>query len=518
MPARDLIIGLDASTTACKAVLLDAQGQTLAAASALLPMRKPRPAWHEQPAQTWWSAACQALRQVAAQVDPARLGGLSIAAQRETFVVTGAQAEPLADALLWMDERCRELLPEINRRLDGQRIHQETGKPLSANLSLGKLIWLKEFQPDLFARIARVLDVHAFLAYHLTGRFATSWGCADPMGLFDMPRQAWDARLIEAAGLSVAQFPEALPPGALVGELTAAAARATGLPQGLPLFAGLGDGQAAGLGVCAAQPGESYLNLGTAVITGTYSPDYRVDPAFRTMFGGVPGSYLLETVLLGGTYTINWFLDNFAAPAEDPSRRIQQVEAFDAAAAQIPPGAEGLTLVPYWNSVMNPYWDASASGIVVGWRGVHTPAHLFRAILEGIAFELRLHVSGVEAALQQPIERFIAVGGGAHSSIWRQIIADVTGRPVYRADAPEASALGAGILAAAGLGWYPDVLSAAQAMTRIQPDPHHPDPARQVFYSRLYEEVYRHLFPALQAYLSHLADLTAQPIVQDPLS
>jgi len=507
--SRDLVIGLDCSTTACKAIVWDKNGKPLAVGRAPLPMLKPRPAWHEQPAGSWWDATVQALQEATRQIDPGRLAALCIAPQRETFVVTDEAGWPLIDSLLWMDERCRDLLPELDRRYGKLRIHQETGKPLSANLSLGKLFWLRENRPELFSGPTRVFDVHAFLAQRLTGRSITAWGCADPTGLFHMGRNRWNDELIQAIGCNVEQFPDTLPGGQIIGEILPGAARVCGLPDGVLLVAGAGDGQAAGLGVNVTRPGQAYLNLGTAVVSGTFSEAYLVDPAFRTMYGGAPGSYSLETVLLGGTYTINWFIEQFGGPL--PADGSSPEESLEAAAAQTPPGALGLVLVPYWNSAMNPYWDASASGIVAGWRGIHGRAHLYRAILEGIALELRLHLSGVEAALGRNVESLIAVGGGARSVLWRQIIADVTGRPVYHAEMTEATSLGAGILAAAATGLHPDIASAAQAMTSIASQPVLPEQKRQAFYNQLYEDVYRHLFLALRTYLSRLADLIDLP-------
>jgi sugar (pentulose or hexulose) kinase len=502
----DLVIGLDCSTTACKAVVWDTSGNVKAQGRASLPMLRPRPAWHEQPAESWWDAAVLALREATAQVSPERLAGICISPQRETFVITGEDGIPRHNSLLWMDERCRDLIPEIDRLYGKDRIHAETGKPLSANLTLGKLYWLRQHQPNLLTGSARVCDVHAFLAYRLTGHFTTAWGCADPTGLFNMRRHQWNASLIEALGLRVDQFPQALPGGSYVGELLPSAAQLCGLPGGLPLFAGIGDGQAAGLGVRVTRPGEAYLNLGTAVVAGTFSDSYLVDTAFRTMYGGIPGAYSLETVLLGGTYTISWFIEQFSGLSEAASPET----LLEAAAAQVPPGSFGLVLVPYWNSAMNPYWDASASGIVVGWRGVHKPEHFYRAVLEGIAFELRLHTLGVEQALQREIEQFIAVGGGSRSDLWCQMISDITGKAVYRANAPEATALGAGILAAAGSGLFADTAAASAAMTKIAPGSFQPHPERQRFYQKLYEEVYVHLYPALQAALTRLADLTGE--------
>jgi xylulokinase len=164
--------------------------------------------------------------------------------------------------------------------------------------------------------------------------------------------------------------------------------------------------------------------------------------------------------------------------------------------------------VPYWNSVLGPYWDPFASGIIVGWRGFHQLPHLYRAILEGIAFEQYLGTLGVEKALGQTVKRYIAMGGGAQSDLWCQIIADITNKPVFRATTTEAAALGAGILAATAVGWYANACEAAQEMTHILPQPIAPNAFVHAFYNRLFEEVYRPLFPALQLYLDRLASIS----------
>jgi len=510
----DLVLGIDSSTTACKAIVWDARGAPLAEGRAALPLSMPRPIWHEQPAEAWWEACVQAVRAAVVQLEAGRIAALCISPQRETFVPVDETGTPLRPAIAWMDERARDLLPVIDREYGAERIHRETGKPLSGNLTLCKIAWLRAHEPDVFARTAKYLDVAAFLTYKLTGHARTGRGCADPTGLFDMRTNTWNADLLDYLGLDVAQMPETYPPGAVLGTVTLEAAVLTSLPVGLPVVAGVGDGQAGGLGVGITRPGQAYLTLGTSVVSGTHADIYVTDRAFRTMVSAVPGSYSLETVLLGGAYTISWFVEKMA---ESANQRVSEsgimnhesgIENwYGEAIACIPPGAEGLMLVPYWNSAMNPYWDAAASGIVVGWRGVHTRAHLYRAILEGIAFEQRLHTEGVEAALGQPVESYVAMGGGAQSERWLQIIADVTGKPVYRAVVTDAAALGAGILAATGVGLFTDVRAAAKAMTRIAPEPFVPDAGRHAFYSQLYAEVYRALFPAVQPYLQRLTAL-----------
>ncbi len=511
----NLILGIDSSTTACKAIVWDTRGTLLAEGRAALPLWMPRPTWHEQPAETWWEACVQAVRTALASVDTTRIAALCISPQRETFVPVDVKGTPLRPAIVWMDERARDLLPVIDREYGAERIHRETGKPLSGNLTLGKIAWLRAHESDIFARTAKYLDVAAFLTCKLTSHARTGWGCADPTGLFDMRTNTWNAGLLAYLGVDVAQMPEAYPPGAVLGTVTPEAAASTGLPVGLPVVAGIGDGQAGGLGVGITQPGQAYLNLGTSVVSGTPADVYVTDRAFRTMVSAVPGSYSLETVLLGGAYTIAWFAEKMAESANERMGEsgIMNHESgienwYDEAIADISPGAEGLMLVPYWNSAMNPYWDAAASGIVVGWRGIHTRAHLYRAILEGIAFEQRLHTEGVEAALSQPVESYVAMGGGAQSERWLQIIADVTGKPVYRSAVTDAATLGAGILAATGAGLFPDVHTAVKAMARTLPKPFTPDEARHTFYSRLYTDVYRALFPAVRPYLQRLTMLT----------
>jgi len=510
----DLVLGIDAGTSACKAVVWDLHGNVVTQGRASLSLLTPRPQWHEQLADDWWAALVAAVNSalVGHRQLADRIVALCIAPQRETFVPVDTAGRPLRNAIVWMDERSRELLPGIAAGYGGERIHQTTGKPLSGNLAPGKIRWLQRYEPKVFARTHKFLDVAAFLNHMLTGLYRTGWGCVDPMGLFDMRENAWSESLLGYLGISIDQMPEVCPTGSVIGELTEPAAEACGLQPGTAVVAGVGDGQSGGLGANITEPGKAYLSLGTSVVSGTTTEDYVVDRAFRTMTGGVPGTYSLETVLLGGTYTVDWLLDKLLG-CDSAEARAAALDRYDAALDTVPLGAEGLMVVPYWNSAMNPYWDAGAGGITVGWRGNHTPEHLYRAVLEGIAYEQRLHTEGVEAALGRQVEAYVAMGGGAQSARWCRIIADVTGRPLLRAVAPEsaassAAALGAGILAAFGSGLYTDVREAASAMTRLDSVCFVPDVERHARYDRLYNEVYCGLFPALQGRLDRLTELT----------
>lgn len=500
-----LVIGLDASTTSCKAVAYDQYGTAIAEGRCDLSLRSPQTDWYEQDAEDWWQSAVCALHGLTTQVPSERFAALSISHQRESFVPLGPDMRPLRNAIIWMDCRCRGLLSRLEAQLGAERFHQLTGRPLTANLATGKIAWLRQYEPEVFAEASYYADTQAFLVQRLTGNLSTGFGSADPTGLFDIRHTRWAETVLDTLNLHEDQLPRLYAPGEIIEKLTPEAAAQTGLPAGLPVVCGLGDGQAAGLGANITVEGPAYLNLGTAVVTGTHSAICLTDRAFRTTCSGVPGAFLLETVLLGGAYTLAWFQERIVPDAGQDART--RLEAYATAAAELPPGAEGLMLLPYWDGAMNPYWDAEASGIVLGWRGHHDRRHLYRAILEGVAYEVRLHIESVEKATTQEITELVAMGGGSRSALWRQIIADVTGKSLRVCATPEASALGAAMLAAAGAGIHPDVRTAAARMSRLADERLDPDPRRHETYSRLYEEVYSGLFPALRESLKRLSEL-----------
>jgi sugar (pentulose or hexulose) kinase len=504
---NSIVIGIDSSTTACKAVAWDKDGRALAEGRAVYPLLQPAPKWYEQDAEGWWHGTCTALRALLDQVDKACVEALCITHQRESFVPVDGVGKPLRHAILWLDERSYDEVNRLQEIIGRDRFHQITGKPLTTNPSVTKILWLALHEPGIVARAHKFLDVHAFLVHRLTGAFRTSLACADPMGLMDMRHHAWSAELMEPLDLCVEQFPELVSPGTIIGHVNPAAAAATGLPAGLPVVAGAGDGQCAGLGVDATGAGRVALNLGTAVVSGALSADYLIDRAFRTLYAPVAGHYFLETVIQGGVFTVRWFVEKFAADLRSSGERHSPEELLEVAAAQVSPGSLGLMLVPYWNHAMTPYWDPAATGITVGWTGAHGREHLYRAILEGIAFEQRLVSDAMTDATRIPFSEYVALGGGSQSGLWCQILADVTGVPVTRSATAEATCLGAGILAAAAAGWYPDPICAAGAMTHAA-ERFTPNPEAHAIYERLFTEVYQPLFPTLQPLINRLAQLT----------
>ena len=305
---------------------------------------------------------------------------------------------------------------------------------------------MKKNEPRLFKKIGMVCDVHTYLVWKLTGSFKTSWASADPLGLFDLENKRWSPIILKALELKEKQLPEAFCPGTILGRVSQAASKATGLSTNTLVVAGGGDGQAAGLGSNVLTSRRAYLNLGTAVVAGVYGTEYRTSKAFRTMSSCSESGYYYECSLRAGTFAVDWLIRKVLKI--DPVKQPDIYKQLEREAGQVSVGSDGLLHLPYLCGVMNPYWDINARGAFVGLSSSHTRGHLYRSILEGIAFEQLFAINSVEETIGTRVNDFVAIGGGAANNLWCQILADVTGRRICIPENTEASALGAAIAAA----------------------------------------------------------------------
>ncbi|WP_437586100.1 xylulokinase [Sorangium sp. So ce1000] len=502
----DLVLGIDLSTTAAKAAAFDARGRLQAAGRAPLPLARPAPDRFEQAPRDWWAALCRAVADVTAAVDPGRIAGLAIAHQRETFACLGPDGEPLRPALLWLDGRARGHLGAVVDRVGRDRLRALSGKAADFGPALPKIAWLADEEPETHRRTALFCDVQAYLVQALTGRARTSWASADPLALFDIGEHRWSEELCAAAGITPDRLPEALPPGAPLGVVSAAAAAATGLRAGTPVLAGGGDGQMAGLGVDALDPRRAYLNLGTAVVFGVFCREPRQDPAWRTMTSASGRGYVLESSLRSGALLSDWYLRRQLGV--DP-RDGAAMAAIEAEAASLPPGSEGLLLLPYWEGAMNPHWDPDARGAILGLTDAHGRGHVYRALIEGVALEQALVLDLMRGAAGIEVAEFAAVGGVAASDLWCAVMADVTGVAIERSDTVEAACLGAAMCAAAGTGLAGSIEAAARAMRGNATATFRPNAERRGRYAALLG-IYRDMYPQLSGLLRRLSTFTRE--------
>ncbi|SDE95434.1 xylulokinase [Paracoccus isoporae] len=502
MSGVDLVLGIDCSTTAAKAVVWDCEGRALSMGRAPMKHTAPKPGWGEQDPVDWWRATSDAIGQACRQIAPSRLAAIAITHQRETFACLDEAGYALRPAMLWLDTRATAEVAEHG----SEEVHRITGKPPNTATSWYKLLWLKSRERKVLESAHKVVDVHTYLVNRLTGEWQTSYGSVDPLGVLDLETFELHGGLIDALGLQKHHFGEVHAPGTVVGALRANVAEDLGLNPGLPVVAGLGDGQSAGLGVGIVRPGQAYLNLGTGIVSGSFAADYRTDRSFRTMAGGLPGSYLTETFFGGGTYNITWFVDRFSdIPSGAFGLGVIPEQILESAAAGLPIGADGLIALPYLTGSLTPYWDSNARGVFFGLTGRHGKAHVYRAILEGLSMEQRLSTTGAEAATGSVTKTFRIMGGGSRSPLWCQMLADMLHRPVEVASEPEATCLGAAMLAASATGLHDGIAEAAEAMSHAG-RLYEPDPVAGDKYDRVFD-VYKDIYPALRDHFRRLKDV-----------
>jgi xylulokinase len=494
------VIGVDCSTTAVKAIAFDADGRALAEGRARLPRSGPRPGWAEQSAADWWDATCTALRSLTAGLGGKGAGpaqGIAIAHQRESFVCMDRSGNEVRPAILWLDTRAGDQIA----RFGTPEVHAISGKPPSTTPSLYKLIWVRENEPESIAATAMVADTHAYLVWRLTGRWATSAASADPMSMLDMESFTWSDRLLGLAGLTSAQVPDLVAPGSVISTVSPEASEQTGLPAGLPVVAGGGDGQCAGLGAAALEPDHVYLSLGTSLTIGVQSAEYRISPSYRTLASPVAGSYTLEGLVASGMLSLAWLREQVRGLPDSADG----IEALTRMARTSTPGSRGLLFLPYLTSAETPYWDSTARAAFVGLGDYHDVGDMAHAVYEGLALESRLLLSALELERGTAVTRVTAMGGGSRSSTMLGVFADVLGREISVAAEVETATLGAAMLAAFGvrLDGQDDLSRIAARMSRTVQTVV-PEHRTQPLYDDLFA-VYRTLYPSLREAFASLA-------------
>jgi sugar (pentulose or hexulose) kinase len=504
----DLVIGIDSSTTATKAIAFDRRGHAMAEGRASVLLSNPKPGWFEQEVSDWTGAMSSALKQLTKKIDARRIAGLAISNQRESFAQFDERGKPLRPGTLWLDERSHQEVADVARSLGGDVIHKISGKPPDVTPCLYRCLWLFRHMPKVWGKTYKTAEVHGVLTHFLTGQWRTSLASADPMGLLDVASYDWSDTLLKAAHLKREQLPELFHSGEVMGEVTPQAARATGLRAGTPVVAGGGDGQCAGTGANIFLKGRAYLNLGTAAVSGSFGETYAIDRAFRTMVAVNESGFSFETAIRTGTYLVTWMLERlFNIKPEDQPRMLARLEK-EAAASAI--GSNGLALVPYWSGIMTPYWDTRGRGVIAGLSGSHSRGDVYRALMEGVALEQAMMTNKVAAATS-PIDHFAIVGGGSKSDLWCQIVADASGRDVRRLETAEASALGAAMAAAKAAGWYGTIAQASAAMSGKPSKTFRPRTKQAKTYAELLA-IYTDLWPQVSAWNARMQDFAARQV------
>lgn len=497
--ARGLCIGLDVGTSGVKGLLVGADGAVGAAATADYPLLTPRPGWTEQDPETWWQAGCAVLRELRARA-PGRIEALGLSGQMHGAVFLDGDDRVIRPAILWNDQRTAGACAEIERRVGAGRLRTIAGNPALTGFQAPKALWLREHEPAAYERVRRLLLPKDFIRHRLTGIAATDASDAAGTLLLDLAARDWSREILEALEIPRAWLPHVHEGPEVTGSISAAGARATGLPEGLPVVAGGGDNAAAAVGCGVIREGTGFVSLGTSGVLFVPSPTLQIDPdgALHAFCHAVPGQYHLMGVVLSAGGSLRWYRDVVAADqaAAAITADTDPYEVLMADAGAIAPGADGLYFLPYLAGERTPHMDPHARGAWIGLTLAHRRAHLVRAVLEGVGFALRDCLLPMRRLGVSP-EVLYAVGGGARSDLWRQIVSAVLGVRLQRLSIEEGPALGAALLAAVGAGVHADVAAAVAAAVHVQGPLEAPDQALEARYGELYRG-YAALYPALK--------------------
>ena len=457
-----LVIGLDSSTQSTKAIAWNEEGIAVAEGRCDIALSNPSLEKFEQDVEDWWKAFCISCKELNTKIDLNLVESIAISNQRETLGVLDKKGKAIYPAMVWMDKRCVKEVEELNEIIGGNKIHEISGRPKDPCPCLYRIFWLKKNEPDIFKKTYCFADVQSFLVHRLTGEFKTGWISSDPHGMFDVVEKKWSKEILDHLEINENQLPKSFKPGKLIGKISTEAAYECGLKEGLPIYAAGGDGQLAGLGTNCTKSDRAYINLGTAVVSGVWSNDYVCSKNWRTELAAHGEGYIFENVLLSGAILVNWFVDQFVQGDRKDKNFFSNLEKE---ISQIPIGCEGLIFQPYTSGVMDPYWDSYARGVMIGINLSHTPYHLYRSIIEGLTLDSVFRTQNIEKETGLNIKEYLAIGGGANSKVWTQILADASGKDVLISDTVEASSLGAGMIAAYGAGWFSSIKEAANAMS-----------------------------------------------------
>ncbi len=491
-------LGIDASTTATKALLIDGGGSVVGVGRSEYSFDTPHPLWSEQSPDLWWAGTIDAIRSVLAEtgVPGHSIGGVGMTGQMHGLVMLDASGTVLRPSILWNDQRTQAECDEIRDRVGRDTLLAITGNDALTGFTAPKILWVKNNEPEVFERTEHVLLPKDYVRLRLTDEYAVDRAGGSGTILFDLATRDWSDEVIATLGFPRHWFPTSFEGSSVTGVVSAGAAAATGLAEGTPVVAGGGDQAANAVGVGAVTPGVGAMSIGTSgvVFVPTDHAAIEAEGRLHAFCHAVPGMWHLMGVMLSAAGSYEWFRS-----ALTPSTSFADL---DARASAVDAGSNGLMFLPYLSGERTPHPDPLARGAFVGLTVRHDLGHMARAVLEGVAFGLRDSIELVRESTTP--DEIRASGGGAQSRLWLQIIADTVGLPVRVVGTPEAAAHGAALLAAVGAGAFASVREATDAAVTVG-EPIEPGPAAAI-YAGAYD-TYRSLYPSLRGAFVGLAQL-----------
>jgi xylulokinase len=512
--AEPLLLGLDVGTTSVKGVIINVKGDALAAASSDYPLSTPMPNWAEQDPEDWWKATLRVVRKLTGSSGAAakNIAGVGISGQMHSLVLLDRNLAVLRHAILWCDTRTARECRWINETIGLERLRATVANRALEGFTLPKILWVRSHEPAIYDRIHKVLLPKDYIRYRMTGEIFTDVSDAAGTLLFDVRNRVWSEPMQSAAGIPAEWLPPVLESTQVGGRINAAAAGDSGLAAGTPVVGGGGDNACAAVGAGVVKNGRLLASIGTSGVVLAHLDTMTGDPGMRvhTFCHSVPRCwYLIGVVLMAGG-AFRWYKDTFGQPeslaARGNGRDVYEVLTEEASG--IPAGSEGLFFQPYLAGERTPHQSAAARSGFIGATLRHTKSHFTRAVLEGITYAMNDSLEIIRS-LGQPVSEIRLSGGGARSSFWRQLQADVYGTNVAVVNSSEGPAYGAALLAGAGTNVYKTVIEAAEQTVRVI-ETREPDTKSAKRYREFYG-IYRDLYPSLVGIYSKIHDQFVRP-------
>lgn len=446
--AEPITLGIDIGTSGVQVMAVAANGRVVAEVNRSYPLHSPQPGWTEQDPADWSRETLAALSDIVPQVS-GDIVGLGLSGQMHGMVPLDSSGQVVRNALLWNDQRTAAAIQEIDSRVPREIMISRTGNPAITGFHVGKLVWLRDTEPNHFARTKHSLLPKDYIGYVLTGEMASEPSDNSGTNCFHLESKTWDTEILGLLDLPVSLFPQVIASHETTGNLSKDIAAITGLPEGLPVIAGAGDNAAAatGLGLSSRRPELGSVSLGTSGVIFAPLKDATPDPEGRVhLFCHADGGYNLLGVTLSAAGSFQWFRDTLAPDTS--------FEALVNLAAERPAGSNGVTYKPYLSGERTPHLNPNLRGSFTGLSLAATRGDMVRAVLEGVAFSLRDALDIITPLAK--LSRALVTGGGATSAVWLQLVSDVLNLPLQKPSQNLGAAYGAALLAAQGVGLLED--------------------------------------------------------------
>jgi sugar (pentulose or hexulose) kinase len=510
---KELVMAVDSGTQSVRAIVYDREGNEVAKAQAPHePYFSLKPGWAEQKPEDYWNKFCRVTKEVMKnkKVDPKKLAGLGITTQRSNIIPVDKNGTPLRNSIIWLDQRFTEDPPPVSTKI--KLLFGLIGKSEFINFIQrnSRFTWIYTYEPEVYKKTHKFCQVTSWFVKKLTGEFKDS--VAMYVGYWPLEYKKFDWFTIEGVhdlfNIKREHLPDIYQPNEVLGTVTKSAAKETGLPEGLPIVVGGGDKQSESLGAGAITPDIGTISFGTATTLEIVTTKYIEDSKSRvfTWCSALPHAWNIECFIYRGFWLVRWYTQQIGhrEAIEAEKRKIAPEAVLDEVIREVPPGSLGLMLQPYWTALPSLKF---AKGSIIGFGSAHTRAHIYRAILEGICYELRRLGEIVQKKTRVPLTEIRVGGGGSKSDMAVQIAADVFNLPTKRMRTYENCALGAAIDAAVGTGMFKDFQEAVGAMVKTGKE-FYPNEENHKIYDALYNDVYMKTYDALFPLYKRIAEIT----------